>query len=115
VQALIGIFKFHQRIVAETASLFAEPELLAAYRSSLKREGKGPHLSIKVLEDYIRSEQRLKRIVSPMDARLASILLMSSSFFRAFVERFFGKPMQPAWSTFAEQLVATVVPKAGQT
>src|SRR6516225_1732981 len=111
VQALIGIFKFHQRIVAETASLFAEPELLAAYRSSLKREGKGPHLSIKVLEDYIRSEQRLKRIVSPMDARLASILLMSSSFFRAFVERFFGKPMQPAWSTFAEQLVATVVPK----
>jgi hypothetical protein len=42
-------------------------------------------------------------------------LLMSSSFFRAFVERFFGKPMQPAWSTFAEQLVATVVPKAGQT
>ena len=111
VQALIGIFKFHQRIVPETASLFAEPELLAAYRSSLKRGGKGPHLSIKVLEDYIRSEQRLKRIASPTDATLAAILLMSSSFFRAFVERFFGKPMQPAWSTFAEQLVATVVPK----
>ena len=91
VQALIGIFKFHQRIVAETASLFAEPELLAAYRSSLKREGKGPDLSIKVLEDYIRSEQRLKRIVSPMDARLASILIdvfvVLSSFRGAFLRQ----------------------------
>jgi hypothetical protein len=36
--------------------------------------------------------------------------MMSASFFRAFVERFFGKSMQPAWRTFAEQLVVTVVP-----
>lgn len=111
VQALGGIFKFHQRIVSETASLFAEPELLAAYRSSLKRQGKGPHLSMQVLEHYIRSEQELKRIASHVNPRLAATLLMSSSFFRAFVERFFGKPLQPAWHTFAEQLVATVVPR----
>jgi hypothetical protein len=110
VQALAGIFKFHQRIVSETAGLFAEPELLAAYRSSLQRQGKGPHLSMKVLEDYIRSEQRLKSIASHVDPQFAATLMMSSSFFRAFVERFFGKPMQPAWNAFAEQLVATVVP-----
>lgn len=110
VRALAGIFKFHQRIVSETAGLFAEPELLAAYRSSLARQGKGPHLSMKVLEEYIRSEQRLKRIASHVDAKFAATLMMSSSFFRAFVERFFGKPMQPAWNAFAEQLVATVVP-----
>jgi hypothetical protein len=109
-QALAGIFKFHQRIVSETAGLFAEPELLAAYRASLQRQGKGPHLSMKVLEDYIRSEQRLKRITSHVDARLAATLMMSSSIFRAFVERFFGKPIKPAWNAFAEQLVATVVP-----
>ena len=109
VQALDGIFRFHQRIVSETAGLFAEPELLAAYRSSLRRQGKGPHLSMKVLEDYIRSEQLLKRIGSSVDARLAATLMMSSSFFLAFVERFFGKPMRPAWRTFAEQLVATVL------
>lgn len=110
VRALDGIFRFHHRIVSETAGLFAEPELLAAYRSSLRRQGKGPHLSMKILEEYIRSEQRLKRIASHVDATLAANLMMSSSFFRAFVERFFGKPMRPAWSAFAEQLVATVVP-----
>ena len=65
---------------------------------------------MKVLEEYIRSEQRLKRIASHVDAKFAATLMMSSSFFRAFVERFFGKPMQPAWNAFAEQLVATVVP-----
>lgn len=110
VQALAGIFKFHRRIVSETAGLFAEPELLAAYRSALQRQGKGPHLSMKVLEDYIRSEQQLSRIASHVDARLAATLMMSSSFFRAFVERFFGKPIEPVWNAFAEQLVATVVP-----
>jgi hypothetical protein len=91
--------------------LFAEPELLAVYRNSLKRQGKGPHLSIGVLEEYIRSEQQLKRIDSHVDAKLAASLMMSSSFFRAFVENFFGKVTQPSWSAFAEQLVATLAPK----
>lgn len=112
VQALDGIFKFHQRIVSETAGLFAEPELLDAYRNSLKRQGKGPHLSMKVLENYIHSEKQLKRIASHVDAKLAATLMMSCSFFRAFVERFFGKSMQPPWTTFAQQLVATVAPEA---
>src|SRR5262250_1212346 len=30
--ALLGIFKFHRRVVPGTAGLFAEPELLVAYR-----------------------------------------------------------------------------------
>src|SRR5215472_14775277 len=33
-QAVEGIFKFHQRVVATTAGLFAEPQLLTAYRNS---------------------------------------------------------------------------------
>ncbi|HKW33043.1 MAG TPA: TetR/AcrR family transcriptional regulator [Candidatus Acidoferrum sp.] len=113
VQALGGIFKFHRSVVPRTAGLFAEPELLAAYRSSLNRQGKGPQLSMKVLEEYIRSEQQLGRIASHVDPKLAASMMMSASFFRAFVENFFGKSMQPAWGAFAEQLVATVVPKPG--
>jgi AcrR family transcriptional regulator len=111
VQALGGIFKFHQHIVSGTASLFAEPDLLAAYRNSLKRQGRGPHLSMRVLEEYILAEQQLGRIDSQVDAKFAACLMMASSFFRAFNEQFFGKPMQPAWNTFAEQLVVTVVPQ----
>jgi len=110
-KALGGIFKFHQRIVSGSAGLFAEPTLLTAYRSSLAREGKGPHLSMGVLEEYILSEQRLARIDSKVDARLAAYLFMASSFFRAFNEQFFGKPMQPTWSEFAKQLIATVTPE----
>jgi AcrR family transcriptional regulator len=112
VEALSGMFKFHQRIVPRTAGLFAEPKLLTAYRNSLARQGKGPHLSMRALEEYIRSEQQLERIDSQVDAKLAASLMMSSSFFQAFVQHFLGKSMQPAWSKFAEQLVATVAPKA---
>lgn len=115
VGALGGIFKFHQRVVPASAGLFAEPELLAAYRNSLARKGKGPHLSMRVLEEYIGSEQELGRIASEVDARLAACLIMSASFFRAFVEHFFGTSMQPAWSKFAEQLVATIAPEPRQT
>ena len=70
---------------------------------------------MKVLEEYIQSEQKLARIDSEVDPKLASYLLMSSSFFRAFLEHFLGRPMQPAWPRFAEQLVATVVAKPPQT
>jgi AcrR family transcriptional regulator len=109
-RALDGIFKFHKHVVPGTAGLFAEPELLAAYRNSLNRQGKGPHLSMRVVEEYIRSEQALGRIDAQVDARLAASLMMSSSFFRAFVEEFFGKPMRPAWHQFARQLIAKVAP-----
>ena len=111
LKALGGIFKFHQRVVPGSAGLFAEPELLDAYRDSLKRQGKGPHLSMKVLEEYIRAEQGLERIASRVDAKLAACLLMAASFFRAFLQHFLGKSMQPAWDEFAEQLVTTVAPK----
>lgn len=59
---------------------------------------------MKVLEQYILYERRLGRLDSGVDANLASYLLMSSSFLRAFLEDFLGKPMQPPWGKFAGQL-----------
>jgi AcrR family transcriptional regulator len=109
--ALLGIFKFHRRVVPGSAGLFAEPELLVAYRTSLARQGKGPRLSMAALADYIAAEQELGRIDSGVDAKLAAYLLMSSSFFRAFMENFSGKTMQPSWDQFAKKLVAAVAPQ----
>jgi AcrR family transcriptional regulator len=109
--ALVGLFKFHRRVVPGTAGLFAEPELLVAYRKSLARQGKGPHLSIGVLADYIAAEQELGRIDSGVDAMLAAYLLMSSSFFGAFMEKFSGKTTQPSWDQFAKKLIAAVTPQ----
>jgi AcrR family transcriptional regulator len=109
--ALRGIFKFHRRILPATGGLFAEPELLLAYRKSLARQGKGPHLSMAAVADYIAAEQRLGRIDPAVDPKLAAYLLMSASFFRAFLEEFLATPIQPSWNRFARQLLAIVAPR----
>ena len=113
--ALRGVFKFHQRATPRVAGLFADPELHAAFRASLSRQNKGPHLSLKVLEDYIAAEQGLGRIDPRVDSQLAAYVLMSSSFFRAFSEQFFGRPMRPAWGKLVEQLIAAVAPTVDAT
>ena len=113
--ALRGIFRFHQRATPIVAGLFAEPALHAAYRDSLARQDQGPHLSLKVLEDYIAAEQGLRRIDRRVEPKLAAYLLMSSSFFRAFSEQFFGRPMRPAWGKVVKHLIAAVAPAVEAT
>ena len=51
-KAFHAIFAFHQRVVPMLCGLFAEPELLAAYRESLTSRNKGP-------QGAIRSSQAL--------------------------------------------------------
>jgi AcrR family transcriptional regulator len=109
-RAMQGVFRFHQRAAPLVAGLFAEPQLHAAYRESLVRQDKGPHLSMKVFEDYIGAEQRMGRIAEGVDPKLAANLLLASSFYRAFCERFFGIPMQPSWNKLVRQLIDTVAP-----
>ena len=108
--ALQGIFSFHRRVLPVTCGLFAEPELLNAYRRSLARQGKGPHLSMAALAEYIVAEQKLGRIASDANPELTAYLLMSSSFFRAFMELFSDRHSQP-WDKFAKNLIETVVPQ----
>jgi hypothetical protein len=43
---------------------------------------------------------------------MGAYLLMSSSFFRAFMEHFSGKKSQPPWDEFVKRLIETVVPEA---
>jgi AcrR family transcriptional regulator len=113
--ALRGIFRFHQQATPRVAGLFADPELHVAFRSSLSRQKKGPHLSLQALEDYIAAEQRLGRIDRRVDPQLAAYVLMSSSFFSAFNEQFFGKPMRPTWDKLVTQIIAAVAPEVQKT
>lgn len=107
--AITGIYRFQGRVAPLFGSLFAEPKLLDAYRKYLISRDKGPHLSIGALERYIAAEQKLGRINKQIDAKMSAYLLMSSSFFRAFVEHFFDRPMEPPWGKFAKGLVEAVV------
>src|SRR5260370_23724505 len=42
-QALRAVFAFHERVVPMLCGLFADPELLTAYRDFLTTRTKGPH------------------------------------------------------------------------
>jgi AcrR family transcriptional regulator len=105
--ALRAVSEFHHRVTPVLCALFAEPELLAAYRKSLNAEGKGPQRAIGRLRDYIRAEQDLGRLSKDLDAGLVARVLMSSSFFRSFTEQFFGRA-EP-FDSFSKELITALV------
>ncbi len=111
VTALRAISAFHERIVPMLCSLFADPQLLTAYRDSLTSRNKGPHGAIARLQRYISAEQTLGRIHKSIDAESAAIMLMASSFFKAFVSEFFGAP-PPSAAVFTKLVAATIAGKS---
>ena len=106
-QALRAIFAFHERAVPMLCGLFAEPPLLTAYRESLTTRNKGPHGAIARLQRYISAEQSLGRIDKKVDAETAATMLMASSFFKAFVSKFFGAPA-PSAAVFKKLTAAAI-------
>jgi len=91
-KALRATFTFHERVIPMLCGLFAEPELLMAYRESLVSRNKGPHGAITRLQRYIAAEQTLGRIEKSLDSELAAATLMAGSFFKAFMAQFLGTP-----------------------
>jgi AcrR family transcriptional regulator len=111
VTALRAIFAFHERVVPMLCSLFADPQLLTAYRESLTSRNKGPHGAIARLQRYISAEQTLGRIHKSIDAEATATMLMASSFFKAFVSRFFGAP-PPSAAVFTKLVAAAIAGKS---
>jgi AcrR family transcriptional regulator len=105
--ALRAIFAFHERVVPMLCGLFADPQLLTAYRESLTTRNKGPHGAIARLQKYISAEQKLGRIHRSIDAETAATMLMASSFFKSFVSKFFGT--SPPSAAVLEKLVAAAI------
>jgi AcrR family transcriptional regulator len=111
-KALRAIAAFHERVTPMVCSLFADPELLAAYRKSLTDRGRGPHGAISRLRNYLRAEQHLGRIPADLDVETAATLLMASSFFRAFTEQFIGES-SPLDAYADRTLAALLAPARG--
>jgi AcrR family transcriptional regulator len=107
---LRAIFAFHERVVPMLCGLFADPQLLTAYRESLTTRNKGPHGAIARLQKYISAEQKLGRIHKSIDAETAATILMASSFFKAFVSKFFGVPT-PSPAAFKKIVAAAIAGK----
>jgi len=109
-KALRAIYTFHERVIPMLNSLFADPELLTAYRESLASRKKGPHGAIGRLQRYISAEQELNRIHQKLDPEIAATMLMASSFFKAFTSQFFAEP-SPSDAVF-KKLVAAAINKS---
>ena len=108
-KALRAIFAFHERVIPMLCGLFADAELLAAYRNSLSDRNKGPQGAIARLQHYIAAEQKLGRLDKKLDAELSATTLMAISFFKAFTSQFLGHP-GPSEATL-KKIVATTINK----
>ncbi|HEY6376536.1 MAG TPA: TetR/AcrR family transcriptional regulator [Edaphobacter sp.] len=106
-KALRAIFAFHQRVVPMLCGLFAEPELLTAYRESLTGRNKGPQGAIARLARYIAAEQKLGRLHTNIDADIAATTLMANSFLKSFVTQFFDAP-PPSNAVFKKLIAETL-------
>jgi AcrR family transcriptional regulator len=71
-----------------SASIFAEPELLAAHRGALAPLNAGPRHPVTVLAEYLRAEQRRGRISAEADCAAAAALLLGACFQYAFLSCF---------------------------
>jgi AcrR family transcriptional regulator len=111
VIAIRAIFAFHERVVPMLCSLFADPQLLTSYRESLSERNKGPHGAIARLQRYISAEQTLGRIDESIHPETAATMLMATSFFKAFVSKFFGAPT-PSPAVFTRLVNAAIAGKS---
>jgi AcrR family transcriptional regulator len=68
-----------------SASIFAEPALLAAHRAALAERAGGPHYPLTALTGYLNAEQRRGRIRADADCAGAAALLLGACFQYAFL------------------------------
>jgi AcrR family transcriptional regulator len=108
-RALRAIFTFHERVIPMVCGLFADTDLLTAYRESLTARSKGPQGAISRLERYIAAEQKLGRLQETLDANLTATTLMATSFYKAFTSQFLGDPA-PSGAAL-RKIVATAIRK----
>lgn len=71
-----------------SASIFAEPGLLAAHRAALAPLRAGPRHPLTALEEYLRAEQQRGRIGRGADCAAAAALLLGACFQFAFLSCF---------------------------
>ena len=79
---------FYQQGFPMAASLFAEPDLLAAHRAALRERGAGPHHVGNAVAHYLAAEQDLGRIHPDADPRAAAALLLGACLQHAFLGSF---------------------------
>jgi AcrR family transcriptional regulator len=100
-----GAIAFYEASFPISASVFSDPELLAAHHAAVSRQGAGPQYPVEALARYLRAEQGRGRIRPDADCDAAASLLLGSCFQYAFLRCFAQLPPDPA----AAQAHATAI------
>jgi AcrR family transcriptional regulator len=102
---------FYEASFPISASIFSEPDLLAAHRAAMAQYGAGPHYPVEALAEYLRAEQKRGRIRPEANCDAAASLLLGACFQHAFLRCFSQLPPDPdAASAHAASLVTTLLP-----
>jgi AcrR family transcriptional regulator len=83
---------FYEESFPVSASMFSEPDLLAAHRAGAVRSGGGPQRPIEAVAGYLRAEQQRGRVRPEADCDAAAAMLIGACFQYAFIRSFFGQP-----------------------
>lgn len=102
---------FYGESFAMSASIFAEPGLLARHRAEIRRLDAGPQKANEALSAYLEAERSLGRVREDADPETAAAMLLGACFQRAFFESFSGEDETPAnREAFVEGVVRTLMP-----
>ncbi|MCX4788657.1 MULTISPECIES: TetR/AcrR family transcriptional regulator [unclassified Streptomyces] len=75
---------FYEQSFPIAASLYAEPRLRERHNDAMRELGTGPHVPIRGLDAYLRSEQAAGRVRADADTYAAASLLLGACAQRAF-------------------------------
>ncbi|MFI6728233.1 TetR/AcrR family transcriptional regulator [Streptomyces atratus] len=75
---------FYEQSFPIAASLYAEPRLKERHNAAMRELGTGPHMPIRGLDAYLRSEQAAGRVRVDADTYAAASLLLGACAQRAF-------------------------------
>ena len=105
-----GAIAFYEASFPISASVFSEPELLAAHHAAVTRQGAGPQYPLAALARYLRLEQERGRIRPGANCDAAASLLLGSCFQYAFLRCFAQLPPDPAAAAaHADGIAATLL------
>jgi AcrR family transcriptional regulator len=98
------------------AALFAEPDVLAAFRDELRRRGFGPHVPRAAIAEYVAGEQRQGRVAASVNGEAVAGALLGATFQRAFASHFLGESRAADDDKrFVRDLVTTILEPAFAT
>jgi AcrR family transcriptional regulator len=99
---------FYGQSFPMAASLFSEPQLLAAHREALRQRNAGPQHVSNALAAYLAAEQKLGRINREADPHAAAALLLGACLQHAFLSHFTEPDPEGSTEQFATTLTATL-------